>query len=61
MSLQINIEVQEAQLILNALAKLPLEHSLDTWLKVKGQAEQQLQAQQQAQDAAVPDTPQANA
>lgn len=60
MSLQINIEVQEAQLILNALSKLPLEHSLDTWLKVKTQAEQQLQAQQ-PQDAAVPDTPQANA
>jgi hypothetical protein len=46
MSIQLTVEVQEAQMILGALAKLPLENSLDTWFKVKTQAEKQLQAQQ---------------
>lgn len=47
MSIQLTVEVQEAQMILGALAKLPLENSLDTWFKVKAQAEQQLAARQQ--------------
>jgi hypothetical protein len=49
MSIKIEIEVQEAQAILDALAKLPLEKSLDLWLKIKTQAEQQLHAQQAPQ------------
>lgn len=52
MTLQINIEVPEAQLILGALSKLPLEVSLDIWHKVKSQAEAQLQAQQAQQEPA---------
>lgn len=51
MSIQLTVEVQEAQMILGALAKLPLENSLDTWFKLKTQAEQQLQAQQAAAQA----------
>lgn len=53
MSIQLTVEVQEAQMILGALAKLPLENSLDTWFKVKTQAENQLQAQQAAVAAPV--------
>lgn len=48
MSIQLNVEVQETQVILSALAELPLKNSLDLWFKVKSQAEQQLAAQQQA-------------
>lgn len=48
MSLQLTVEVQDAQLILTGLAKLPLEASLDTWHKVKTQAEAQLAAQKSA-------------
>lgn len=64
MSIQLTVEVQEAQMILGALAKLPLENSLDTWFKVKTQAENQLQAQQAASSAAAaaqaPDAPPAD-
>jgi hypothetical protein len=42
MELTININTQEAQLILVALSKLPLETSIDTWFKVKSQAEAQI-------------------
>lgn len=52
MSIQLTVEFQEAQMILGALAKLPLESSLDTWFKVKTQAENQLQARQAAPAAA---------
>lgn len=47
MSLQLTVEIQDAQVILAGLAKLPLEASLDTWHKVKTQAEAQLAAAQQ--------------
>lgn len=46
MALQIALEQQEVQLVLVALSKLPLENSLDTWMKIRQQAEAQLQAQQ---------------
>lgn len=48
MSIQLTVEVPEVQVIMAALAELPLKNSLDTWFKVKTQAEQQLAAQQQA-------------
>lgn len=51
MSLQLNVEVHEVQMIMAGLAKLPLEASLDAWSKVKAQAEDQLAAQQRAQEA----------
>lgn len=61
MSLQLNLEVQDVQTIMGGLAKLPLEASLDTWLKVKTQAEQQLKDQQPAAPGEPADTPQADA
>ena len=45
MSLQITLEIQDVQTILAGLAELPMKHSLDTWAKVKTQAEQQLAQQ----------------
>lgn len=59
MSIQLNVEVQDAQIILSALAELPLKHSLDTWFKVKSQAEQQVAAQQQGAEGSdqAPETP----
>ena len=47
MSIQVNLEVQEVQAIMNALAKMPFEQVADLWFKVKAQAEQQLAARQQ--------------
>ncbi len=63
MSIQLNLEIQEVQAILGGLAKLPLEVSLDTWAKVKNQAEQQLTNQPHANspDPQPADTPQAQA
>lgn len=49
MDLTININVQEAQLILGALSKLPLETSIETWFKVKNQAEAQIAQAEAAQ------------
>jgi len=46
MSLKIELEVQEVQVIMAGLAKLPLESSIDTWFKVKNQAEAQMIQQQ---------------
>jgi hypothetical protein len=51
MSIQLTVEVQEVQVLMGALGKLPLESSLDLWAKIKGQTEQQLQAQQAASAA----------
>lgn len=51
MSLNIELEVNEVQAVLAGLAKLPLENSIDTWFKVKNQAEEQM-AKQQAQEPA---------
>ncbi len=70
MSIQLNLEIQEVQTILGGLAKLPLEVSLDTWAKVKNQAEQQLtnqapgapgQGHQPEPEPEPTDIPQANA
>lgn len=49
MTIQLSIEVQEAQLILGSLAKAPFEQVADLWFKIKSQAESQLIAQQQAE------------
>lgn len=51
MTIKIEINVQEAQLILTGLSKLPLESSIETWFKVKNQAEFQIA---QAEAAPVP-------
>jgi hypothetical protein len=48
MSLQITLEPQEVNLVLGALSEVPLKTSLDTWFKIKSQAEQQFAAQQNA-------------
>jgi hypothetical protein len=63
MSIQLNVEIQEVQMILGGLAKLPLEVSLDTWAKVRNQAEQQLTNETPASspDPQPADTPQAEA
>lgn len=46
MSIQLNVEVQDVQNILSGLAKLPLEISIDSWFRIKVQAEEQMRAQQ---------------
>jgi hypothetical protein len=48
MPIQLTVDVKEVQMLMGALGKLPLETSLDLWAKIRGQAEQQLQAQQAA-------------
>lgn len=53
MSIQLNVEPNEAQMILAGLGKIALESSIDVWFKVKMQFEQQIQAQQAAQAAPV--------
>jgi ribosomal protein L12E/L44/L45/RPP1/RPP2 len=53
MSIQITLEPQEINLVLAALGEVPLKNSLDTFFKIKAQAEQQFAAQQrQAADDA---------
>jgi hypothetical protein len=64
MSIQLNLEVNEVQLLMAALGELPLKQGIYTWLKVRSQAEAQIQAQQApapAVDAAAPATPAAPA
>lgn len=46
MEVTIKITIQEAQLIMNALAELPLKNSIDTWFKIRGQIESQMQQAQ---------------
>lgn len=48
MSIQLNLEVTEIQLLMTALGEIPLKQSLDVWLKIRGQTEAQLSAQAQA-------------
>ncbi len=55
MSIQLNVEVQETQVILAALAKQPFEQVADLWFKLKNQAEQQLQAKPAAEPGPAPD------
>jgi len=49
-NLEINlaVTVADAQILLNALGKLPLETSVSVWMKVKNQAEAQIVAANQA-------------
>jgi hypothetical protein len=59
MSIQLNLEVNEVQLLMAALGELPLKQGIDTWFKVRSQAEAQIQAQQAtlpAVDAVAPAT-----
>lgn len=44
--IQLSLSVQETQIILQSLGKLPFEAVADVWFKVKAQAEQQVAAQQ---------------
>ena len=57
MSIQLNLEVTEIQLLMTALGEIPLKQSLDVWLKVRGQTEAQLSAQAQAQAQAATPAP----
>jgi hypothetical protein len=43
--MKIELTIEEIQLVLNSLAKLPLEVALQTFNKVKQQAEEQLKKQ----------------
>lgn len=52
MQFKLTLEEQEVNLVLTALAKLPLENTLDAWMKIRTQAGQQVAAQQQAATAA---------
>jgi hypothetical protein len=49
-NLEINlaVTVADAQILLNALGKLPLETSVSVWMKIKNQAEVQIAAANQA-------------
>jgi len=49
-NLEINlaVTVADAQIILNALGKLPLETSVSVWMKIKNQAEMQIATANQA-------------
>lgn len=42
----LNLDVNETQIILQALSKLPFETVADLWFKVKTTAEQQVSVQQ---------------
>lgn len=48
MSVNINLELQEVQFVMNAIGKEPFSQVADLWFKIKGQAESQLAAEQQA-------------
>lgn len=47
MSITLALEPQEVNTVLAGLGELPLKSGLDTWFKIRNQAEQQMQAQQQ--------------
>ena len=48
----LQLSVNEAQVVLSALAKLPFENVADLWFKVKTTAEQQVAAQQAIHEGA---------
>lgn len=52
MEIQLTLTINEAQIVLQSLAKMPFEAVADTWFKVKNQAEQQVAAQQAADQPA---------
>lgn len=54
MNFNIQLTLDELNLVLAALGKLPLEASLPAFEKIKTQAQQQAQAQQQSQSEAAP-------
>lgn len=56
MTIQLNLEVQEAQFILNALSEAPFKQVADLWFKIKSQAETQL-SQQSAEKATTAEAP----
>lgn len=41
-TVKLELNVQNLNIVLAALAKMPLEHSLETFMAIKNQAEQQL-------------------
>lgn len=51
MNFNIELTLDELNLVLAALGKLPLEVSLTTFDKIKAQAQQQAQAQQPAESS----------
>lgn len=51
MSLKLEVEVQETQILLAALAEQPFKQVADLWFKIKSQAESQLQVAQQPPQA----------
>jgi hypothetical protein len=53
MSIQLNLEINEVQLLMTGLGELPLKQVIDTWFKVRSQAEAQIQAQAQPQGGAL--------
>lgn len=55
MSIQLNLEVNEVQLLMAGLGELPLKQGLDVWFKIRSQAEAQAQAQQAAAQAPAPE------
>lgn len=55
MSVKITLEPQEVQLVISAVAKLPLENSIDVFFKIRNQLEQFYAQQQQKQGG--PDAP----
>ena len=46
MKIVLELDVNEVQLILNGLGKLPAEYSMETILKIKADAEKQITEQQ---------------
>jgi hypothetical protein len=46
MKIVLELDVNEVQLILNGLGKLPAEYSMETILKIKAEAEKQITEQQ---------------
>ena len=58
MEIKLNLTLDEANAVINGLAKLPYEYSAPVIEKVKAQAAPQVIAQQSAQESAEPELPQ---
>ncbi len=52
MNFNIQLTLDDVNLVLAALGKLPLEASIGTFEKIKAQAQQQAQAQQSQEESA---------
>lgn len=59
--LTLKLTVADAQIILAALGKMPMENVLDVWSKIKGQAESQIAAARVANDETQAEAPPAAA